>query len=122
MTIPYSVKYLVLLFYLVTEGGSLEMVGKLLNAGAEPSQVDHYGASVLHYATQLCTDDRPDSIEVLSLLLGSMDQEGLDIQDCDGRTALVWASSVGSSAAVKQLIEAKSDPTIADYDGLAGKN
>ncbi|OLQ11910.1 Phthiocerol synthesis polyketide synthase type I PpsA [Symbiodinium microadriaticum] len=89
--------------------GHVEVVGLLLEAGADKDGTDIDRTTGLQHASGR------GHTEVVRLLL----QAGADkdLADCQGRTALMYASQRGHAECARLLLKAKADKDLADKDG-----
>jgi ankyrin repeat protein len=92
--------------------GEAQILRTLLSSSADASLPDMNGATPLHYAAQMCGyDGKSDktssklALEILGILLKHPKCE-VDVEDKDGRQALMWAASAGSDDAILALIKA----------------
>jgi ankyrin repeat protein len=92
--------------------GHAEVVKYLLEAGADSTLADEAGNAALH---QAAGDGHG---EIVRLLL-SHSKAGLNVRGQDGRTPLLLALCQGHAEAVKYLLEAGADATLADEAGNA---
>ena len=88
---------------------SVEGVGALLDAGADPAGTNGRGEASLHWAVR-----RDRSPEVLRLLLAH--GAPIDARRLDGRTAYALAVLFGRDAAASTLRDAGADTTLSDVD------
>lgn len=101
--------------------GQEEVISLLVNAGANINSKDGFGATPLHYAAQLYAtkteeDDKESAKKILQKLL-ELDDD-VDSQDNNGRSALLWAASVGSQYTCKMLLDKGANINFPDKDGL----
>ncbi|CAE7622213.1 unnamed protein product [Symbiodinium sp. CCMP2456] len=89
--------------------GHVEVVGLLLEAGADKDGTDIDRTTGLQHASGR------GHAEVVRLLL----QAGADkdLADCQGRTALMYTSQRGHAECARLLLKAKADKDLADKDG-----
>nr|CAH0106892.1 unnamed protein product [Daphnia galeata] len=119
--------------------GELESLDVVLDAGAEASVEDIHGAYPIHYAAQMCGNNKktmgsgdgsgqggggggPASSQRYTGLaaLKKLINHGVpvDVIDRDGRQPLLWAASSGSADAILALSNAGASVMAADKDGL----
>ncbi|MCA9707780.1 MAG: ankyrin repeat domain-containing protein [Myxococcales bacterium] len=91
-------------------------VERLLAAGASPTVKTQRKVGALHMAA-LGNEGREHSAEVLGVLLAG-GAGPLDARDQWGRTPLRVAAQYGEADAVRVLLEAGADPSIADREGV----
>ena len=89
--------------------GHVEIVKRLLEAGADPNLSDHYGWTPLLSACQA------EHVEVVRLLVENGAQ--VDIPNALGVTALSLAAVLDNPEMVSILLSHGADPTLADEDG-----
>lgn len=96
---------------LAARQGRSDVLGFLLQQGADLSVFDRYGNNALWAA---CFAESPDCI---ALLL----QAGIEIdyQNPSGATALIYASSSGKSEVVEQLLQAGANPLLTTEDDFS---
>ncbi|CAH1954882.1 unnamed protein product [Acanthoscelides obtectus] len=99
--------------------GETAALRAVLAAGAPVSTPDVHGGYPLHYAAQMCGEDKDSNlgIQVLQSLLSHPNID-VNVTDGDKRTPLVWAASAGSARAVLALVRAGASVEAADRDGL----
>ena len=85
-----------------------ELVGDLLDRGADPNGRDANGQTAMMWCT-----NRPDLVN--NLLAGGADP---DIADVDGHTALMTASADGEEDSVYSLLAGHASPQMRDKSGL----
>ena len=90
--------------HVAADVADLEMVGKLLDAGADPNMLDSDGSTPLHYAVLY------DSVPLAALLLERGARPSLEVADEDGTPADLALES-GEADAFAELFAAAPPPT-----------
>jgi ankyrin repeat protein len=100
------------LLHSASQGGSVEVVARLLDEGFEPNERDRYGRAPLHYAAELGRED------VAWLLL----ERGSDInaRSLSGETPYNTAEWVGREDMARFLADAGADTEPRRFPALAG--
>ena len=106
---------------IATRQGFSDIVQQLLEYGADPNIGDNNGCTAIHYIMMLNDTETPqsyktimsDKLEILQLLIVS--GISVNIKNGYGMTALMMASSVGFTEAVKLLLHAGADPNIEQH-------
>lgn len=80
---------------------NIHIVNILIQLGANKSEIDHLGATPIHFAV------RNNAVECLELLLDH--EEYINIKDREGNTPLHWAAHHNSRECLKFLIEIGAD-------------
>ncbi|CAD7697450.1 unnamed protein product [Ostreobium quekettii] len=88
------------------------IVAALLDAGARPDQKDEFGATPLHFASNI---GGPDSNNITRALLEA--GADVDVSDNRGRTPVFYAAEFGNVGVMKILLAAGADPSLKDDDG-----
>jgi uncharacterized protein len=96
---------------LAAQQGRSDVLGYLLQQGADLSLLDQYGNNALWAA---CFANASDCIA--QLLQAGID---IDYQNPSGSTALIYASSSGRYAVVEQLLQAGADPLLTTQDDFS---
>ena len=98
--------------YVAAWKGRMEIVALLLKRGANiNTKQSSTGYTPLMMAWY-------HGINMLKLLLSHKEEIEVNTQDDEGRTALYWNALIEDPEAVKLLLEAEADPTIASKGGL----
>lgn len=93
---------------LAAQQGNVEVLGYLLQLGADLNQVDLYGNNALWAACFA------GSSECIAMLLAA--GINIDYQNLTGVTALIYSSSSGKDEVVKQLLQAGANPLLVSQD------
>jgi ankyrin repeat protein len=96
---------------LAAQQGRSDVLGYLLQQGADLSVLDPYGNNALWAA---CFANAADCIALL-LRAGI----NIDYQNPSGATALIYASSSGRHGAVEQLLQAGANPLLTTQDDFS---
>jgi ankyrin repeat protein len=100
------------LLHSAAQGGSSDIVGRLIDLGLEVNESDRYGRTPLHYAGEL---GREEVIEAL-VALGA----DLNPRSVAGETPYNTAVGTGRSAAAKRLADLGADTSVRHFPELRG--
>jgi hypothetical protein len=100
------------LLHSASQGGSAAIVARLLEAGFDPNERDHYGRTPLHYAAEL---GREEAAQIL-IAHGA----DIDARSLSGETALNTAQWVERAGIAQLLVEAGADTAPRRFPELTG--